>query len=218
MPRSTSSRRTISMKGSNPQIRFEESTHTYWLDGVRVPSITQALKCATYDDFDHVHPDVLAKKAREGTELAAMIEDYVKGRFDVMKYDPVLLGDFDAFEIWHRKTGGKILHSEMIVASRRWQYAGRLDLVYMFPSGDLSMIDIKRTYSPPASGGPQTAAQALAFSEMQDNKNLANMPRYLLHIRDEVCTLVPQKNKDDIKVFLAALNVTKWRMKHGKHL
>lgn len=205
-------------KVSKPDIRFEESTHTYHLDGVRVPSITQVLKCATYDDFDHVHPDVLAKKAREGTELARMIEDWVKGRFDVMSYDPVLLGDFDAFEIWHRKTGGMVLHSETIVASKRWQYAGRLDLVYQFPTGVVAMIDIKRTYSPPVSGGPQTAAQALAFSEMSGDEDMKNMPRYLLHIKDEVCTLVPQRDRNDIKVFLAALNVTKWRMNHGKHL
>lgn len=203
---------------TKPSIRFEESTHTYWLDGVRVPSITQVLKCATYDEFDHVHPDVLAKKAREGQELARMIEDYVKGRFDVMSYDPVLLGDFDAFEIWHRKTGGKVLHSEMVVASKRWQYAGRLDLVYRFPSGQVAMIDIKRTYRPPPSGGPQTAAQALAFSEMLGDESLKSMPRYLLHIRDEACTLVPQKDDSDLRVFLAALTVTKWRMKHGKHL
>lgn len=193
------------------RIRFEESTHTYWMDGVRVPSITQVLKCATYDEFDHVHPDVLAKKAREGQELARMIEDYVKGRFDVMAYDPVLLGDFDAFEIWHRKTGGQIIESEKIVASVRWQYAGRLDLVYDMPGVGLSMIDIKRTYAVPASGGPQTAAQALAYGD-------ENMPRYLLHIKDERCTLVPQPDKADLKVFLAALTVTRWRIKHGKHL
>lgn len=196
---------------TKPSIRFEESTHTYWLDGVRVPSITQVLKCATYDEFDHVHPDVLAKKAREGQELARMIEDYAKGRFDVMSYDPVLLGDFDAFEIWHRKTGGQIIESEKIVASVRWQYAGRLDLVYDMPGVGMSMIDIKRTYAVPASGGPQTAAQALAYGD-------ENMPRYLLHIKDERCTLVPQPDKADLKVFLAALTVTKWRMKHGKHL
>lgn len=196
---------------TKPSIRFEESTHTYWLDGVRVPSITQVLKCATYDEFDHVHPDVLAKKAREGQELARMIEDYAKGRFDVMAYDPVLLGDFDAFEIWHRKTGGQIIESEKIVASVRWQYAGRLDLVYDMPGVGPSMIDIKRTYAVPASGGPQTAAQALAYGD-------ESMPRYLLHIKDERCTLVPQPDKADLKVFLAALTVTKWRMKHGKHL
>lgn len=196
---------------SKPDIRFEEATHTYHLDGVRVPSITQVLKCATYDEFEHVRPDVLEKKAREGTELARMIEDWLKDRFDVMSYDPVLLGDFDAFELWHRKTGGKVIASEMIVGSRRWGYAGRLDLVYDLPGVGPSMIDIKRTYSPPASGGPQTAAQALAYGD-------ENMPRYLLHIKDETCTLVPQAKKQDLKVFLAALTVTKWRMENGKHL
>src|SRR5690606_13374225 len=118
---------------------------------------------------------------------------------------------------------GNILLSEAIVGSARYRYAGRLDLVYEVPGEGAAMIDIKRTYSPPASGGPQTAAQVLAFLEPDGEPGgilpeAAKMPRYLLHIKDGRCTLVPQRNKDDFKVFLAALTVTHWRMKNGKHL
>ena len=201
------------------RIRYEDSTHTYWIDGVRVPSITQALKVATYDDFDHVRPDVLARKAEQGTALAKMIEEYADGTFDetLERYDLDLLPDFDAFVEWHEKERGEIICCETIVASARYGYAGRLDLVYRLRDHGPSMIDTKRTYSPPASGGPQTAAQVQAFFETSGACYPA-MPRYLLHIKDGRCTLVPQRNQDDLKVFLAALTVTKWRMKHGKHL
>lgn len=207
------------------RIRYEDSTHTYWLDGVRVPSITQALKAATYDDFDHVDPATLKRKADQGTGLAKMIEEYADGSFDetLERYDIDLLPDFDAFVEWHESTGGKILFSETIVASARYGYSGRLDIVYDMPGEGPAMIDTKRTYSPPASGGPQTAAQVLAFEETFGGLGMSpycatNMPRYLLHIKDGRCTLVPQRNKDDLKVFLAALTVTHWRMKNGKHL
>lgn len=207
------------------RIRYEDSTHTYWIDGVRVPSITQALKAATYDDFDHVDPRTLKRKADQGTGLAKMIEEYADGSFDetLERYDIDLLPDFDAFVEWHENIRGNILYSETIVASARYGYAGRLDLVYEVPGEGAVMIDTKRTYSPPASGGPQTAAQAAAFHEtMGAPGKLAmfsqQMPRYLLHIKEGRCTLVPQRNKDDLKVFLAALTVTHWRMKHGKHL
>ena len=52
------------------RIEFIESTHTYLLDGRRVPSITQALKVATYDQFDHVDPAVLAQRAEVRTKHA----------------------------------------------------------------------------------------------------------------------------------------------------
>lgn len=204
------------------RIAYDDSTHTYWIDGVRVPSITQALKVATYDDFDRVDPQTLKRKADQGTALAKMIEEYADGTFDetLERYDLDLLPDFDAFVEWHEKERGRILQCETIAASARYGYAGRLDLVYVF-GGDsgFSIIDTKRTWSPPASGGPQTAAQAMAFVETGglpvDPKNV---PRYLLHIKDGGCTLVPKRDKDDFKVFLAALTVTKWRMKNGKHL
>ena len=202
------------------RIRYEDSTHTYWIDGVRVPSITQVLKAATYDDFDHVDPQTLKRKADQGTALAKMIEEYADGSFDetLERYDIDLLPDFDAFVSWHENIRGNILHSESIVASARYGYAGRLDLVYEIPGEGAAMIDTKRTYSPPASGGPQTAAQVLAFCETHGLDALLHMPRYLLHIKEGRCTLVPQRNKDDLKVFLAALTVTHWRMKNGKHL
>lgn len=202
------------------RIRYEDSTHTYWIDGVRVPSITQALKAATYDDFDRVRPDVLARKAEQGTALAKMIEEYADGTFDesLERYDIDLLPDFDAFVEWHEQSRGQILKSEAIVASARYGYAGRLDLVYDLGGCGPSMIDIKRTHSPPASGGPQTAAQSLAFAESSGEEKMRDMQRFLLHIKDGRCTLVPQRNKDDLKVFLAALTVTKWRMQNGKHL
>lgn len=207
------------------RIRYEDGTHTYWIDGVRVPSITQALKAATYDDFDMVRPEVLARKAEQGTALAKMIEEYADGTFDetLSRYDIDLLPDFDAFVEWHEKERGEIICCETIVASARYGYAGRLDLVYRLRDHGPAMIDTKRTWAPPASGGPQTAAQVLAFEETLGAFDMApyaatKMPRYLLHIKNGRCTLVPQRNKDDLKVFLAALTVTKWRMQNGKHL
>lgn len=198
------------------RIRYEDSTHTYWIDGVRVPSITQALKVAMFDEFEFVSERLLKQRAAEGTELARMIEDFAKGSFDVEKYNPALLEDFDLFAEWHLNARGKILESEKIVASKRWGFAGRLDLVYDLPGIGPAMIDIKRTHAPPKSGGPQTAAQVEAYCETTGS-DLKNMPRYLLHIRNGSCTLIPQRERSDLRTFLASLTVTKWRESNGKH-
>ena len=201
---------------SPDRIRYEDSTHTYWIDGVRVPSITQALKCATYDEFDHVDPAVLRKKAAEGTGLAAMIEAHENGTFDIEQCDPNLLPDFDAFVEWKRVSGATVLCCEKIVASKRWGYAGRLDLFVSLPKIGDAMIDTKRTASPPKSGGPQTAAQWEAYKETMGLPQDKKAERYLLHIKDGRARLVHQKDPDDLKVFLASLTVTRWREKNGK--
>lgn len=198
------------------KIRYEDKDHRYWVDGNEVPSITQVLTCATYDEFDMVPKAVLAKKAKEGTEFAKMVEDWHAGTFDVMAANIALLDDFDAFLDWVKESGAEILQSEMIVASKKYGYAGRLDLVAHLPDIGVAMIDIKRTYDPPASGGPQTAAQVLAYGETAGVKKVENMPRFLLHFKDGRCTLTPQTDKSDLKTFLAALTVTSWRIQHGK--
>ena len=198
------------------EIVYNDEMHAYWIDGVRVPSITQAIKCATYDEFDHVNPALLKLRAAQGTSLAKAVEDYHFGRLDVTQYDPDILDDFDSFVEWVEKNRVKIVESEKIVASKRWMFAGRLDLVLRMPGLDgLAMVDIKRTAAPPASGGLQTAAQVLAYTETTGCAE--KIVRYLLHIRDGRCTLVPQHNESDQKVFLAALTVTKWRIENGKH-
>lgn len=197
-------------------IRYEDGPHAYWIDGVRVPSITQVLKVATFDDFDRVDEKLLRRKAAEGTALAKAVEDYAAGRFDPTQFGMEILADFDAFVEWHESVGGTILHSETIVGSKRWGFAGRLDLLYDLPGVGESMIDMKRTHSPPASGGPQTAAQVEAFREYMGRPASWNPARYLLHIKNGRCTLVPQTGKEDWKVFLASLTVTKWRESNGK--
>ena len=65
-------------------IRYEDSTHTYWLDGVRVPSITQCMKPATFDAFDYVPAAVLSLAAAQGSALHRMVELYEeRGDFDL---------------------------------------------------------------------------------------------------------------------------------------
>lgn len=201
------------------RIRFEEAGHRYYLDGRRVPSITQALKPATFDDFDHVNESVLERKREQGVGFHAIVEDVHAGTVDITKYGPELLADLDAFTEWLETSGATIEHSEKIVASLKYRYCGRLDLVLDLPQHGLSMVDIKRTYSIPASVGPQTAGQALAFWETEHSVEEAfahRMPRACLHIKDGRCTLHMLEDRRDFQTFLAALTVTHWRESHGK--
>lgn len=196
------------------KIDYDHDTHRYWIDGAPVPSITQSLRCLAYDEFDFVEEAKLRAKADQGTSLAKAIEDFCRHDVDLDRYDPDVLDDFDAFVEWHRSSKAKIIHCETIVGSKRWGFAGRLDMVAELPGvSGLCMIDNKRTYNPPATGGPQTAAQEIAFRETFGYGG--EMHRYLLHFKDGVSTLIPQRERSDEKTFLAALTVTKQRIRYG---
>lgn len=205
-------------------IRFEESSHTYWLDGARVPSITQAMEPATFDDFDFVDPRVLQARAEEGTTLARMVELYEKhGSFEASdharsdrEWDLMLdlLDDLEAYLDFKSQSGARVTSSERIVASRRCGFAGRMDLTALFPGDDdLWVIDIKRTATPPRSGGIQTAGQEIALRETDGLPDSVQIKRGVLHLRRGKFKLVPHSDPRDKIVFLSCLNVTKWREK-----
>lgn len=201
------------------RIRFEDHGHRYYLDGRRVPSITQSLKPATFDEFDHVKESVLERKRAKGIDFHTMVEDLANDRVNLEAYDFDLLPDFDALQEWLAKSGGTIVAAEKIVASYRWRFAGRLDLVLHLPWLGETMVDIKRTYAVPASVGPQTAGQVLAWKETMTDEPIRGfygMPRACLHVKDGSCRLVHCESKTDYATFLAALTVTHWRESHGK--
>lgn len=202
-------------------IRYEDSTHTYWLDGVRVPSITQCMKPACFDAFDFVNDAVLATAAANGSALHRMVELYEeRGDFDLgwasseaeadLMVD--LLSDLDAYLDFKAKTGFVVTRSEQIVASRKYKFAGRLDLTGMFPGESTSnILEIKRTATPPRSAGIQTAGQEIALRETFDIKDSVQIKRWVLHLRHGQHKLIPHTSKADKATFLACRTVTNWR-------
>ena len=194
------------------RIEFIESTHTYLLDGRRVPSITQALKVATYDQFDHVDPAVLAQRAEEGERVHGLIEWIESGRFSVADCPADLLGIHDNWLEFKQATKLRVIACEEIVASEKYRFAGRLDLLCEM-DGDAStlhLIETKHTSSPPRSAGPQTAAQEIGLREMRDVGSV-RIRRHTLHTRNRRFRLIPHTSADDRATFLAALRVTHWR-------
>lgn len=122
-------------------LEYIDSIHTYLVDGVIVPSITQIMKLKFGNKYDGVDKDVLTKAAQKGTEVHEAIEDYCKtGEVKDLKevrnfiflqkhYDFVVLGNEIPIILF--KDGNPIA-------------AGRLDLV-LDVNGNIGLGDIKRT-------------------------------------------------------------------------
>lgn len=57
-------------------LEYDDDTHTYIVDGVIVPSVTQVLKVKFNGMYDNVEPEVLKRAAEKGTAIHKSIENF----------------------------------------------------------------------------------------------------------------------------------------------
>lgn len=118
---------------------FEEETHTYYVDGVPVHSVTQLLSKKFPNKYSDIPKDVLQKAAERGTQVHKAIECYCHG-FD----DGSLEVDDFKFLQKHYKFSVEQNELPMILTLNGKTYAGRADMLIML-NDELSVADIKTT-------------------------------------------------------------------------
>lgn len=64
-------------------LEYDDDTHTYIVDGVIVPSVTQVLKVKFGGMYNSVAPEVLKKAGERGTAVHKSIEDYCTKGIDL---------------------------------------------------------------------------------------------------------------------------------------
>lgn len=122
-------------------LEYIDDTHTYLIDGVIVPSITQIIKAQMPNKYSGVSREVLNMAAQKGTEVHQAIEDYcTQGK----ESD---LPEVRNFKFLQRQYGFKVIENEtpvIIFHDGKPVGAGRLDLVLEI-DGKTGGADIKRT-------------------------------------------------------------------------
>lgn len=108
-------------------LEYDDSTHTYLVDGVIVPSVTQVLDIKFGGKYASVNPSILNRAANRGTSIHKAIEDYCKGNEE-------LLGTKEVrnFKFLQRHYNFEVIENETpIVITKEGNpiVAGRLDLV-----------------------------------------------------------------------------------------
>jgi hypothetical protein len=189
---------------------FNPENHEYRLNGVVVPSVTQI--CDELVDFSWVRPDALAAAQHRGTavHLACELDD--KGDLVEESVHEKIRPYLEAYRKFRNVTGFQPHVIERQVHHDGQMYAGTLDRVGMMKE-DRVLIDIKTSESASPSWGLQTAAYMEAY-ELETMEGIDR--RYALQLkRDGSYSLVPHTDQMDWPVFLSALNLYKWRMKHG---
>jgi len=160
-------------------LEFSEASHTYLLDGIIVPSVTQVLSRKFPEEYARVSQETLAAAAERGTAVHKSIENYCKGKDDGTE----AVWDFKRLQKRH---GIEPLANEIpVIIDGR--IAGRLDMIAEI-DGETAVADIKTT----ATLNKEKLALQLNLYKIGAEAcyNLKISKLYGIHIRDGKAKLV----------------------------
>jgi hypothetical protein len=122
-------------------VEYFDDTHTYLVDGIIVPSITQVLKKRFGNKYTSVDSETLKRASEQGTEMHKAIEEYCKtGKETDLK-------ELKNFKFLQKQYHFSVLENEMPVILFEDDEpicAGRLDMVIQM-DGKIGGADLKRT-------------------------------------------------------------------------
>ncbi len=195
-------------------------TDLYRVEGVRVPSVTEILKIVGLSSFDNVDADVL-EYARQRGEKVHAICDAIDN--DLMWIDDPMAAELKpyiaAYLKFKHETGFQSVHSERVVVSKTYRYAGTLDRAGVMPlwnqkKDQVVVVDLKAVAEVGRATALQTAGYALALSETTGHENLGRAAVQLLP--NGKYSLHPYAGaKADVNTWLACVRIAHWQLGNG---
>jgi hypothetical protein len=156
-----------------PDLLFEESTHTYKVNGKVVPSVTQVIRAAGMMPWlDQVPPDTLRAACERGKRVHAVIEqinrgnrNWINGEHFGWLADHDSVGYINSYLGWLDDTGFRVERKsiERKFFNRIWGYAGCEDFEGVDRKGCEWLVDIK-------SGGFEPAARLQTAAYLEERK------------------------------------------------
>ncbi len=189
---------------STELLTFDEESHTYRINGVVVPSVTQVLDGAGFIDKQW-----FTDEARQrGTYVAQATQFDDEGTLDFEALDDGLRGYVEAWRKFKREAGfTKILFIEQRVCDPELAYAGTLDrlLRWGHPSYPW-VLDIK-TGAKAAWHCLQTAAYAGCLPGVASGYRRGSV----ILKEDGTYKFIKHSDWNDWRVFQAALSIYHWK-------
>lgn len=106
-----------------------DGRHDYWLDGARVPSVTQVLKDSGLIRLDGIPPFILEAALKRGSTCHQLIHYYNENDLDWSSVDVAYRGYIDGWVSFREQHRVMPLLCEHRVASPRHRVAGTIDLL-----------------------------------------------------------------------------------------
>lgn len=124
----------------NENVEFIESSHTYLLAGVLLPSVSEIISWHLGDKYSQVPEHILVRAQVYGTRVHEAIEQYVSTLTVCEEYAEEV-SKYASLEEEHHI---EIFDTEQIIHYGE-AYAGRFDMIGTV-NGEPALIDIKTTY------------------------------------------------------------------------
>lgn len=183
------------------EVVFTESDHSYRVGGARYPSVTQVI--ADMGLYGNA-ADYFTEWSRErGSFVHRIIQWHLSGELDESTIDPVLAPYFDAWRRFEQEAGYVSDACEKVMASDFYKFAGTVDHIGHL-NGYYCIIDVKTGALSPA-----TAIQMGGYEILMKSPGIR---RFGLRLMDTgKYSLKEYKDRQDSKIFLAALSVYYWK-------
>ena len=143
-------------------LEFKPDTHTYLLDGIVIPSVSEILRFASREIYGDTSAQAMEIAADRGTRVHEAAEALDRSRSANVDYDiEPYVRAYTKFLFEHEVKWEKI--EEPVVNEAEW-YAGTLDR-YGIVDGNLVLLDIKTTRTITARHKRLYAAQLTAYGK-----------------------------------------------------
>lgn len=190
-------------------LTFEEETHTYKTNGIKVPSVTQILKEAGLIDLSFVDKEILEYKSDLGTKVHTTTELYDQNNLDVDSLHPILKGYLDGWIKFRKDYDFTPTLMEIALIHPLYKYAGKIDRIGTIRK-DTVQVDLKSGVH-----HHSYAIQSAGYTELYNYgkpKKEQIKKRYTVYLKGTGEYEVREhKNPNDTRVFLAALTITNYK-------
>ena len=164
-----------------PEFTFDEKTHTYYLDGVKIPSVSEIL--SPLSDYSNINPDVLQRACNYGKAVHKTIELYLKGTLDEDNLNEGLKQPLAEFVKYYFSADiSDVKDFELKRYDLKRKFAGTIDLI-----ADNKIIDYKTRKYNPITDDLQLAGYEILAGEKYDKfilELLPNQPYNLVKINN----------------------------------
>jgi hypothetical protein len=198
-------------------LEFNEELHEYFLDGSRIPHVTQVTDLLT--DYAAIPRATMEAAADRGTAVHLATQLWDDDDLDMDSLPDAVTPYVEAWAKFRRETGFVPAHIEYRVFSKTYRYAGTLDRTGIFTqmkgvkTTEPVLLDLKATYKIMAAVGPQTAGYLQAYREQVDAQIKR---RFAVQLKaDGTYRLEEFADPSDWSVFLSGLTILNWRQRHG---
>jgi len=190
---------------------YDEQTRNHTLDGLPIPSVSQIIAaCGFTDSLKLIPKDIMDRAIAFGNAGHKMVEYDVQNNLDVAALPEAMKPYYFQWQLWREKYKPEIIATERPMASPKYRFCGRPDLIVKI-AGELAIPDLKFTTATYAYQQLQTAGYELLANE---NGFKGRIRRMIVRIAADKYEVVEHKDKNDRAYFLNCLSVWNFKNKH----